>query len=292
MSAKARYLTAAEAARILRINPKKVYVLAAQGEIPAARLGGKWLFSENILRDFLDGRTRRPRGMQLFDLLDSVIILQGSDDWLLDRAIEDLRPDLPVAAVAARVGSRAGLDALSQNRAHLACFHLPSPVSLLDARDGTVQRIELFSREQGLLLPRSRRRQVRSLHDVVRGGLRFALRQPGSGTHALTDRLLAARGLALSDLRSLGPFHSHLETALSVARGQADCGLGIRVAAELCDLEFVPLERERFWLAAPTGAMGHPHLALFLQRLLEWLLSGRKPEAPGYTFADTGKLVA
>ncbi len=290
MADKPTYLTAAEAARLLRINPKKIYVLASKGEVPATRLGGKWLFRRELLEECLDGHTRRPANMRLLDLLDSVIIIQGSDDWLLDRALQALRTDLPVDWVAARVGSRAGLEALNRSRAHLACFHLPDPQPLLAALQ-PVQRIELFSREQGLLIPKDRRRRIRSLRDAVRHRLRVAMRQPGSGTHALLERRVRAEGLQMTDLRPVGPFHSHLETALAVAQGRADCGIGIRVAAELCNLSFEPLERERFCLAVPGAHFSHPHLATFLEQLLDWFTS-QHGATPGYSFTDTGKLVA
>lgn len=38
------YLTARQAAAYLQINEKKLYELANGRELPAARVGGKWLF--------------------------------------------------------------------------------------------------------------------------------------------------------------------------------------------------------------------------------------------------------
>ena len=44
-------LTAREAAAFLHLNEKKLYELANSREIPAARIGGKWLFPRALLEE-------------------------------------------------------------------------------------------------------------------------------------------------------------------------------------------------------------------------------------------------
>ncbi|MCK6408514.1 MAG: helix-turn-helix domain-containing protein, partial [Thauera sp.] len=46
-------LNAHEAAAFLRLNEKKLYELANKREIPAARVGGKWLFPRTLLEEWL-----------------------------------------------------------------------------------------------------------------------------------------------------------------------------------------------------------------------------------------------
>jgi putative molybdopterin biosynthesis protein len=43
--------------------------------------------------------------------------------------------------------------------------------------------------------------------------------------------------------------NTHLEVAMSIASGAADAGLGIQSAANSCNLDFIPITKERFdWL--------------------------------------------
>ena len=49
-----RFLTVAEAARYLRLNPRSVYLLAQRGGIPASRVTGKWLFPVHLLDEWVE----------------------------------------------------------------------------------------------------------------------------------------------------------------------------------------------------------------------------------------------
>ena len=41
------YLSSSEVARYLKLNQKKVYALVAAGQLPAARISGKWCFQRS-----------------------------------------------------------------------------------------------------------------------------------------------------------------------------------------------------------------------------------------------------
>jgi molybdate-binding protein len=72
----------------------------------------------------------------------------------------------------------------------------------------------------------------------------------------------------------------------------ADAGIGVRSAAAICGLDFIPLQRERYDLVIPKI---HYETASGLKALLDTIVS--KPfrnelEAlGGYDTRDTGKLV-
>ena len=57
-----RFLTVAEAARYLRLNPRSVYLLAQRGAIPASRVTGKWLFPVHLLDEWLEASARQRVG--------------------------------------------------------------------------------------------------------------------------------------------------------------------------------------------------------------------------------------
>jgi putative molybdopterin biosynthesis protein len=90
---------------------------------------------------------------------------------------------------------------------------------------------------------------VLGLTDLVRPGLRFVNRQPGSGTRLLTEHLLHEAGL---DAERIAGFHgpcedTHVAVAAAVASGAADVGVGIEAAAASFGLHFVPLVQEDYY---------------------------------------------
>jgi excisionase family DNA binding protein len=264
------YLTTKEVARYLRLNEKKIYAMVAAGKLPAARISGKWLFPKHLVDRWVEQRTVVPPADVLERLLDRMLVIQGSDDWLLNRAIEQFNQQAPddYAVVSARLGSLAGLGALGRGQAHLATYHVGED----EARDALGRRgahygLTLFRREQGLIFDGARHPGIRDLADVAQRGLRFAERQPAAGTYHLVLDALTRLGLTREQLTRVGPFTTHLELALAVRAGRADAGVGIQVVAEQCGLDFAPLAQEPFKLAVPTGAMGHPRIVRFFDYL-------------------------
>ena len=55
------YLTTRELADLLRIKERKVYDLAASGEIPCTRATGKLLFEREAINNWLSRRSHHPR---------------------------------------------------------------------------------------------------------------------------------------------------------------------------------------------------------------------------------------
>ncbi len=186
-----------------------------------------------------------------------VFRLAGSDDPALDVLLR--RAGKAVVTVALR-GSFAGLTALSRGEADGAAIHLlhrsgeynaPFARALLRGREPTV--IRLWRREQGLLVPAGNPAGVRGPADL--GGMRIAVREPGSGTRVLLDRLLIGAGVDAGELRG-SVAGSHLEVALAVACGTADAALGVRAAASALDLDFIPVAWEHFDVVLAGDALG------------------------------------
>ena len=287
------YWTTKEVADYLRLNEKKIYALVNAGKLPAARISGKWLFQKDLIDAWVKQHTLLPEGDLLHGLVDRLLVFQGSDDWLLDRAMGALRSELEQSVVSARVGSFAGLSALGKGRAHLAGIHVAdADLDRAMAPQPPTYLVGLFGRQQGLVVSKKHAKSVHGLEDVVSRRLRFALRQPGSGTYRLTESLLKEAGASLEELNGFGAFHSHLEVALAVAHGEADAGLVIQVAAELTRQPFVPVFQETYRLAIPSALFGHQTLSRFLDRMLNWLDARTPGDTPGYSLAPLGQLRA
>ncbi len=224
-------------------------------------------------------------------LLDEMVVLQGSDDWLFSRVTQLYQSVRKIPVPSAKVGSLAGLTAVSEGKAHLAGCHVENQQveSLMAGRYGCYL-VNLLQRAQGLIFDRDRHPNLKSLEGAVDAGLRFAQRQELSGTYRLVERLFAERRLSLGDIESVGPYSTHLELAAAVRTGQADCGVGIQVAAEFFGLGFIPLATEPYKLAIPTAFISHPQINGFLEFVLEELKASSRRGAPGYSFDDIGRM--
>jgi molybdate-binding protein len=178
---------------------------------------------------------------------ERVFRLAGSDDPALDVVSRRLGSGLRSVGTE---GSFGGLRAVRQGLADGAAVHLLHHTGTYNApfargllRGLRPHLIHLWRREQGLLVPPGNPRGLASAADLA--GLRVAKRRPGTGTRVLLDRLLLAADRDPDALR--GPeTGSHLETALSVASGVVDAGLGVRSVARDLDLDFVPLVSEDY----------------------------------------------
>jgi putative molybdopterin biosynthesis protein len=285
------YWSTKEVAKYLRLNEKKIYTLAAAGQMPATRISGKWLFQKSLIDHWMSDNTVYPASMLLKNLLERLLVIQGSDDPLLERAFESIRASLGISIAYARVGSLLGLKAIRDEHAHLASFHVGKD----DVRRQLATKHPCFlfgiaNREQGLVLSKRYRGKIKKMKDLKGQNLRFAIRQKSSGTYRLMERLFSQSGLSTSRLSHQGPFYSHLEVALSVRSGLSDAGLCVRPAADQCGLHFVPLCEESFQLAIPQTYFGHPRVARFIERILDWFEKQERAGIPGYHFDNLGSV--
>jgi molybdate transport repressor ModE-like protein len=212
-----------------------------------------------------------------------------------DLALASLRDTLPASAgLAVEISFMGSLHALRQldaGQVDVAGFHVP-----LDAHPGDASTpfrrylrarrdrlVGLFEREQGLMLRPGNPARVRSFRDIARKGLRFVNRQRGSGTRLLIDRLIAAAGLEPATLAGYTTEEfTHPAVAAMVASGAADAGFGLRAAAVEQRLAFVPLVRERYYLAVRASALTTPAVRRLLGELRGERFARIVDRLPGY----------
>jgi excisionase family DNA binding protein len=239
-------LTLREAAAWLRLSERSLYELARGRRVPAAQLGGKWLFPRSALANWLAAQADAEAGSRP----DPPPILAGSHDPLLDWAVRQSGCGLALRSG----GSLEGLAAVAAGEALAVATHLLDPDSgdfnepaareVLAGRG--VVGITWAWREQGLILPPGNPRKLAGVADLA-GGVLVAGRQPRAGSHVLLLHLLTEAGLRLEQVAFLpAPALSEDEVAAAVAEGRADAGFGIRAEAAARGLDFVPLVRERF----------------------------------------------
>jgi excisionase family DNA binding protein len=267
------YLTTREVADLLRVKERKVYDLAASGEIPHRRITGKLLFPRSELLAWIEGPEHAATAAR-------PPVLTGSHDPLLDWAVRDSDCGLAILLN----GSSEGLDRFLSGQAALCGLHLRDEdgwnvgtVRARAPRDCVL--IGWAKRQRGLLLSPAAAKKIKAISDLK--GRRVALRQPGAGATALFDRLLAEAGLRPEDLEPApGLARTESDAAAEVAAGQAEAAMGLSTLARPFNLEFLPLVEERFDLLIDRRA----YFTEEIQRLLRFARRpalARKAEAMG-----------
>ncbi|WP_287367053.1 helix-turn-helix transcriptional regulator [Thauera sp.] len=286
-------LTVREAAAFLHLNEKKLYELANSKDIPAARIGGKWLFPRALLEEWL---LEQAHGGALTDRL----LITGSDDPLLAATVSALAPTLGAEAFVAYspTGTLTGLELLARRRANVCALHWggvehseQQHATLLRSFGGQRQwaLVRLALREQGVILRRGL--HIDGIETLAGFDYRWAMRQTGAGSRHFLESALASRGFSAADCTVVATAHTEREAAGIVAREEADCAPGTRAAAAEFGLDFLSLGWEAFDLALPRD--------ILFRRLFQDLLRAHAGPASqalaqrlgGYDLSPLGRMI-
>jgi putative molybdopterin biosynthesis protein len=278
-----------DTAAYLKVNEKKVYQLVRDGDIPHTRIGGKIIFSREILDRWIREKT----------VQENNILVAGSDDALLKRVIDRFNKSSSHVAFYAPLGSVTGLQLLNRGRASIATVHIldldgKHSLSYLDRyltrQDFFVVR--LFSREQGIFLPPGNPHKIKSFEDLAKRKIRFLNRNIGSGTRLLIDFLTASsRAGSMIQMIQNEEAHSHLDAGIRVLNGQADASFGIRYVAELLKLDFVPVILEPFDFVIPAHSWENRNIVEFLKCFDQSALFSQMGSLQGYDLSAMGSVV-
>jgi putative molybdopterin biosynthesis protein len=253
---------------------------------------------------------------QAFDHEVQVLTLYASHDDALTRLREFAlqAPHLPVATTAnAPMAGRLHLDirftgsvdairALNEGRCVMAGFHvLQDSVkkSLSERtykpllRPGLHKIIGFATRSQGLMVAPGNPLGLRTLHDLVERGARFANRGLGSGTRVILDELLPQVGLCTERINGYEHTEpSHAAVAQAVACGQCDAGLGIAAAAQQAGLDFVPLAHESYYLVCLKSALEQAGVVQLRQLLQTPQWADALAHIAGYQTQQSGQVLS
>jgi len=294
-------LSTREVAKFLKVNEKSVYTLIAEKGLPATKVTGKWAFPLNLVMQWVEnGTVNYPRQPQPLPAYHGLLILSGSNDILLEKALtlfNKLHPDH--VAVFGNLGSMGGIRALEQNRCHIATSHL------LQEKDeeynfdfagkelGQLPAVVNFCRrEQGLLVARGNPLQIRTIADLTKPGLRLANRPVGTGTRLLLDRELIHADIQGEQITGYDKeFAKHLDVGLEILAGRADVAPCIRAVAGVLDLDFIPLRWERFDLLIRKEVFFEQGVQQFLSLLHEPKFHTLASKLKGYDLNISSKMV-
>jgi molybdate transport repressor ModE-like protein len=275
----------AEAARTLGFSYRHIWGLLGKSEKavgrPLVRLergrgakltefGEKLMWAEQTARTRLDSQIEAVRQELQTELATELsrgisnLVMHASHDLALAHLKDLLRQKHDIRLQLEYHGSLESLDGLAQGRCDLAGFHLPEGGLETDfffhrrafkLRDHTL--IRCATRIQGLMIARGNPKAIQGLPDLARREIKFINRQPGSGTRVELDQLLREARIDAASIAGYDTFEfTHLAVAATVASGMCDVGFGIEAAASQYRLGFIPLIRERYYLACRNELAG------------------------------------
>lgn len=283
------FLTTKELADLLRIKERKVYELAASGDVPCSRATGKLLFPRQAIDAWV---ARHSTGMEPDRSGECGRVFLGSHDPLLEWALRTSGAELATYFD----GSLDGLERFSRGEGVATGLHVYDPeaddwnVAVVRARFGhaPVALVEFAWRERGLVVAPGEEAVFADI--AALRGHRVVARQGAAGSHVLLQHLMERAGLGTADVEWTATARTETDAALAVLEGKVDAALGLRAVAQQLRLGFAPLVRERFDILVNRAAWFDPPL----QRLFRFCNSGdfldRAREMTGYDVSGLGKV--
>jgi len=246
------------------------------------------------------GATVRVKLSRNRQAIEQEISVAGCDPAIF-LAGEHLRRQKDQASVVGwTMGSMAALHALQQGEVHVAGLHLFDPVTgesnlpfLKRSLKGSGYEVVTFATwEEGFLVRPGNPKSIRTAADLAEAGITLINREEGSGARLLLDQRLRVSGVDPAQVRGYDRIvSSHFEVARAVAARQADVGIGIRSAARLFELDFVPLQAARYDLVVPKAYLkSHPTLARLFETLVGRPFRNEIEALGGYDTSETGKV--
>ncbi len=291
-----RFLSVKQLAHLLHLNEKKVYQLAAEGDIPCTKVTGKWLFPTTLIEHWIHENSHG-------GVLNDRLFIAGSEDVLLQRICNRFALAQQQSAMVgySPSGTRHGLKMLETGRVD-ACFihwgatqnnavrHLGLLRSYRNHRNWVLVR--QIQRTQGLIVSPRVHLPGQTVDDLLSGSrLRWSLREDTAGSTRLLKDECAARHLSIERLDRSVEADSERSAVSSVSRGLADVTCGAYSSAREYNLHFLPLDDVALDLVMHKRTYFRSIMQQFLNSFTNDLSRQDCDELGGYTLNDTAKLL-
>jgi molybdate transport repressor ModE-like protein len=189
--------------------------------------------------------------------------------------------------------------ALARGECDLAGFHIPlgefEAAALAQfsqwLKPKTHCLIHLAVRNQGLFVAPGNPKHVTGIADLSKHHIRFVNRQKGSGTRMLLELMLAKHHVKPNQINGYDNTEfTHSAVAAYIASGMAEVGFGVETAAQRFGLDFIPLVKERYFLALPIAALNDPAIQHVIAVLQSAQYRDEVNLLAGYDAAHTGEI--
>ena len=193
----------------------------------------------------------------------------------------------------------AGLTALRRRESQLAGAHLLDPetgeynISYLKRffKGQNLVTLNLVHREQGLYLKKGNPKNIKEISDLTEDNINYINRQRGAGTRVLFDYLLAQNDIETAQIAGYEKEEfTHIAAAAAVGRGSADAALGIRAAAEVMAVDFLPLAEEKYDLILREESLADPRIQNLIELLNQKEIKNKIEKLGGYQCRETGQI--
>jgi molybdate transport repressor ModE-like protein len=245
----------------------------------------------------LGGEFARTLNGSLSDAAAGLVVL-ASHDYAIT-ALRDMHDATQPALELQYRGSFDALAALRRGECDLAGFHVPEGrMGELMARRYAEclpmqehRLISFVTRTQGLIVRAGNPKNIFAVADLGRADVRMVNRQRGSGTRALLEFLISAEALDRARMRGYDDEElTHAAVAALIAGNQVDVGFGVQAAAEDYRLGFVPVCRERYYLACRATEIESPALREVIALLRSQEFREFVGTLPGYSAPNAGDI--
>ncbi len=291
------------------------FVRVRMGEVGGRLTASPLARGSGVVTSFMkaDGILTVPQGTEGFEAgqevevtllhdserLRQTLVVIGSHDPLLDELGDLLHSDDPnLFMSSSHVGSMGGIMAVRRGEAHAAGIHLLDTesgaynISFLKKHfpEGGVHLIRCVGRQQGLMVQKGNPLGITGFSDVAKPSVRYVNRQKGSGTRILMDYLCKTEGVDPAAVYGYDREElTHTSVAVQIASDSADAGLGIYSAAQLYDLDFLPICIEEYDLLIPDSAWETPMVRQLIRTLQSDAFRERLMAMGGHTLDRPGE---
>ena len=292
-------LSTKEVAKFLNVNEKMIYSLISEKGLPASKVTGKWLFPIDLVRQWIEVGTENYPQLAKLPPYHGLVLIAGSNDLLLDKIMStfNLKHEKHMAMFG-MTGSMGGLKALKQNLCHIAASHLVADNEeynfpfLKNEMNQMPAVMNFCLREQGIMVQKKNPKNILSVKDLGRQGIRIVNRQLGTGTRQLFDKELKKSGIRGETIDGYeNNLTKHMDVGLQILTKKADAGPGIRPVASILGLDFIPICWERFDLLINKDRFFDKGIQLFLSLLKGKVIQATAEEFGGYDLSYTGKML-
>jgi putative molybdopterin biosynthesis protein len=307
-------LTTQEVADILKIAKNTVYELVKRGELNSYKIGKNLRFSVEDVENYIaQSKAIKPQNSVSqsstdqnktlnYHLAGNNFVICGQDLMLdiLSNYIE--RHEKGVRALRSYIGSYDSLSQLYHGNVSVATCHMwdgdtgqynvPFVRRLLPGIPAVI--VHLTYRMQGFYVAKGNPKNILTWSDLKRSDITMINREKGAGSRVLLDeklRLLGIRGSSINGYNREA--QSHLILASTVGRGEADVAVGIeKIANQVKDIDFIPLQKERYELVIKKEDMDLPVIKTILNILRSDEFKIEFEGIGGYDIREMGKIVA
>lgn len=312
-------LTPLEVAELLKITKNTVYEIIKRGELPAYKVGKKLRIDKEDVDNYINNQKKGNALSQTKQIKQDVIvnniaidtekklddqnIIICGQDMILDILGRNIESSLPsTKSYRSYMGSYNGLINLYNDKASIASSHLwdwetseynvDFVKKLLPGIPCTI--INLTYRIQGFYVQKGNPKNIHGWDDLKRYDINYINREIGCGVRVLLDGKLRELEIPSSKINGYNSEeNSHLAVASAVARGKGDFGLGIeKVAKQIDNIDFIPLQKERYDLVIKTENLENPIYKEILSIINSDEFKDELAGLGGYDLKDTGKIIA